>query len=120
MKKLLLFAVVAFALQSCYYDKEDVLYPQNANKCDTINVTYAASIAPIMNTYCNSCHGGSGPSGGVKLDAYANVKTYADNGLLYGTVSHTSGSAMPKGGSKISDCKIRQIQIWVAAGAPNN
>ncbi len=38
-----------------------------------------------------------------------------------GSVDHLPGyPAMPKGGTKLSDCKLTQIRKWIAAGAPNN
>jgi hypothetical protein len=29
-------------------------------------------------------------------------------------------SAMPKGGNKLADCQITQVQKWIQAGALNN
>ena len=40
----LLFLTVATT--SCYYDKEEILYPQSV--CDTTNVTYSSSVVSIL------------------------------------------------------------------------
>lgn len=67
-----------------------------------------------------SCHAGTGPSGGISLDTYASVKTVANNGRLYGSISHASGYvAMPQSGT-MSSCDIKKIKAWIDAGAPNN
>lgn len=111
-----------YGLSGCYYDKEDKLYKYvNANICDTSSVTFSGSILPLMNDKCNSCHGGSIPSGSVKLDTYDGTKIVALNGHLAGSIKHLSGySAMPQGTAMLSSCEIRKVDIWIAAGAPNN
>lgn len=123
MKRKLLMMVsllgVCVGLNSCYYDNEEELYPAVIT-CDTITVTYSKTIVPILTSYCYSCHSGSAPTGGLNLDSYASASAQATSGKLYGVVSHTSGSPMPKNGTKLEDCKISQIQKWAKAGAPNN
>lgn len=89
--------------------------------CDTSFVGYSGTIAPIMSTYCTGCHSGSQPQGNIDLASWNAVKPYADNGSLVGSVRHASGySAMPQNGSMLPECAIRQIEKWVADGAPNN
>jgi hypothetical protein len=88
--------------------------------CDTNAYAYSTTIAPMMQTYCTGCHSSASSAGGSLMD-HASVKNAAVNGNLINCVSHTTGySAMPQGGSKLSDCKITQIKKWVAAGALNN
>lgn len=107
------------SLNSCYYDKSDLLYPDSA--CDTAAVKYSTSVLPVLSSNCISCHGGSTPSAGIGLDTYAGVKLQADNGRLLGAVSHNPGfSPMPKNSNKLSTCNLEKIRIWIAAGAPNN
>jgi cytochrome c5 len=81
-------------------------------------------VKPILQSYCLSCHSNSsaaGSGGGIKLQDYADVKTYADNGKLIGTMNHTSGySAMPKGGGKLTDCNILVVQTWINKGKLND
>lgn len=112
--------LIITALSSCYYDKEETLYPVKA-ACDTLNVTYSAKIAPVMSGSCNACHSTAIASGGVITDNHAALKTIADNGRLMGAITHATGfSPMPKGGNKLSDCVITQMGIWVNQGSPNN
>jgi hypothetical protein len=115
----LIFITVYFG---CYYDNEEMLYPQLSSNCDTTNVTYKSSVSTILGNYCYSCHNNSVAStygGNIKLQDYADVKTNISR--VYGAITHQNGySAMPKGGGSISDCSIRTIKIWMDAGSPNN
>ncbi|NTW25385.1 MAG: hypothetical protein HGA37_11850 [Lentimicrobium sp.] len=89
--------------------------------CDTNNYAYASAIEPLINTYCKGCHNAAQASGGIRLDTYAAVKSAADNGSLYGAISHQQGySPMPQGGNKLSECNITQVRKWIANGAPDN
>lgn len=118
---ILLFFIAGLIISGCYYDKEEELYRLNLTTCDTTNVTYSQSVAPLMTAHCNSCHGTSGASGGWITDNYTGLKQIADNGKLVGVINHSSGfSPMPKGSGKISDCSISIISKWVQDGSPNN
>jgi hypothetical protein len=116
--------LVILAVSTCYYDSEEYLFPQTGNQCDTVNVTYAGSVVPIMQNHCLSCHSNAVAAsfgGNIKLEVYADVKIQADNHKLLGAVAHENGySPMPNGAPKLEDCKISTIRIWVNAGAPNN
>ncbi len=126
MKKELIFILIITAIisSSCYYDKEELLYPVLANSCDTTDVGYAKSITPILSNLCLQCHGNSNAAvngANIKLEDYSDVKTYVDNGKLYGSISHGAGySAMPKGAAKFDDCKIKLFNLWIENGAENN
>lgn len=125
MKKLLIIFALA-VLSGCYYDNEEELYPNQPNDCDTTNVTYSGTILPIINSNCKTCHSGSAPQGNVLLEDYTSISEAAltpagQYGSLYGAISHNPGnSAMPKNGTQLSDCKIKQVKAWIDAGAPNN
>jgi cytochrome c5 len=111
--------LLSLLTNSCYNDKEEILYPQSV--CDTANITYSRSVVPVLSANCTSCHGGNTPSAGISLDNYNGIKTVADNGKLLGAVSHTAGfSPMPKNGAKMSSCNITKIKKWIDAGALNN
>lgn len=112
-------------LQSCYYDKEETLYPKSSSGCEDTPVTYTASIVPILNQYCISCHSAAANQtlgGGYNLEGYDNVKQYAaPNGLLIKSVMFDpSVSPMPDGGPQLPACDLEKISKWVNAGAPNN
>lgn len=91
------------------------------NDCDTAVITYSGATAPIVNTYCKGCHNPQSLGGNIDLSTYNGVKAVAANGKLMGSITHTAGFiAMPQGGTKLSDCRIQQLQKWIAAGMLNN
>lgn len=109
---------VGLTLSGCYYDNEEDLYP-GGNICDTSNVTYSGSVAPIFSSYCNSCHSSSNPSGNIVTDNYNSVK--ANISRIQGAINHESGySPMPANGGKLSTCELDKIDIWIRQGMPNN
>jgi uncharacterized membrane protein len=87
--------------------------------CDTTQFAFAATINPLISTYCVSCHNPSYPGGGILLNTYPGVQAIALNGKLMASITHTGPFPMPKGG-KLSDCQITQINKWVVGGALNN
>lgn len=93
-----------------------------ASACDTVDVTYSGNIVPILQARCYSCHSGATPSGSLNLTQWSAVNTVATNGTLEGSVRHLGDPYinMPPSGPRLSDCRIRQIQLWIAQGAPNN
>ena len=118
--EIFLIAVLATALSGCYYDKEELLFP-NSQNCDSTEAKYSTTVLPILSNNCNSCHGGNFPSAGVKLDSYTSVSVHARNGRLYGTISHSPGYVpMPLIAPKLSNCNINAIKKWIDNGALNN
>lgn len=118
--KLMLFSVLAtsLAITGCYYDNEDDLYPGEST-CDTTNVTYSTSVAPVFAAYCNSCHSGSSPSGGIKTDSHSAVVTHITR--IRGAINQQSGYlAMPYNSGKLPACDLNKIDIWIRLGMPNN
>ncbi len=122
MKKIItILFVFSIVLSSCYRDVEELLYPSNGN-CDVANVTYSATVVPILQSNgCLGCHSGGAPSGNISLDGYNNVSAVAQSGKLFGVINHSPGfSPMPQGGNKMSTCNINKIKAWIDAGIPNN
>ncbi|MFW5975012.1 MAG: hypothetical protein ACOCQ6_02280 [Bacteroidota bacterium] len=112
--------MIMFLHQACYYDNEEDLYPESTN-CDTTNITYTETIAPLMENNCNSCHNAVTPNANVITDNYTDLKVIAGNGQLWGAVNHESGfSPMPKNQDKLSDCELTKIRKWLDDGAPDN
>jgi len=112
--------LILFYLSGCYNDSAEYLYPEVPGSCDTTNVTFAGSIKPITDGNCKTCHSGPAPSGNVNIENYSQVKAIADDGRLVNVINGTNGKPlMPQGGA-LPGCSIRIIEIWVAAGAPNN
>jgi hypothetical protein len=114
----LLCVLLSTTLAGCYYDVEEELYPSD---CDLTNVTYQATVAPILSSYCLGCHSTAANLGSVRLEGYDAVKNYVNNGRLLGSIKHSPGfSPMPKDSPKIPSCAITQIERWIADGALNN
>lgn len=92
-----------------------------ASGCDTTNVKYSTHIKPMVQNYCQGCHSGVAPGGGIDLSTYEGVKAIADNGKFYGSISHLSGyKPMPKNGNKLTNCQITMVKLWINQGAPQN
>ena len=110
-----------FLVPSCYYDNKEDLYAFETLPCDTSNVTYTQSIAPIMAANCNTCHSGANPQKNIRTDNYPDLKIIALNEQLWKSVSHDpSVVPMPYQGNKMSDCNLNKINIWLKAGSLNN
>jgi hypothetical protein len=122
---LLLLGLITIMFSGCYYDVAEELYPAPAggSGCDTANVTYSASIAPIMLKNCatSGCHVGATPADGSDLTTYGAISDYISNNRFYSSIIQDgNASNMPKGGTKLSDCDIRIIKKWMDNGALNN
>ena len=111
-------------INSCYYDKDELLYPGSANgPCtDTTGTTsYSQKVVPLLQQYCYSCHSGNFPSGNILMGTYAADKIIAQNGKLYGSINHSPGfSPMPQIGGKFGSCQIAVIKKWIDGGDLNN
>jgi len=115
--------IMLFSISACYYDSEEYLFPKINNQCDTVNTTFSQTVKPIIENNCYSCHsnGTSSMGGNIRLEDYSDIKVYADNGKLLGSITHANGySPMPKGVAKLEDCKITMIQKWINDGTLNN
>ena len=113
-------------LGGCYNDKADQLYvtPYNCSTiCDTSNVTFKGSIAPILSQNCSisGCHDASTKGGGYDYSSYNGVVTTITSGRLLGAINHASGYfPMPQNTAKLSSCDINKITAWVNKGYPND
>jgi len=122
--KLLLavFFVTVLSVTSCYYDKEEVLYP-NTKDCDTTKISFQSTIFPIINSSCNlsGCHDATTQASGYNFTTYAGIKAQIEVPRFLGSIKHESSySSMPKGGGKLSACNILKIEQWKKNGSPNN
>ena len=58
---------------------------------------------------------------GFKLSNYTEVKTAAEKTNWLGAIKHEDGfEAMPKGGTKLSDSQIQQLECWEKTGFKEN
>ena len=105
-------------LQNCTNEKEALVLP---NCPDTSDVSYVAKVRPLLQANCFSCHGNGSSEGNVSLETYDQVKQVAMSGRLLGSISHTPGfAAMPEGADKLSDCNIKEVEVWIEEGAQDN
>jgi uncharacterized membrane protein len=90
--------------------------------CDsTVSATFTAVVYPILETNCVGCHNDNLAEGGVKLNSYATILSYANAGNLMGTIEHKAGYlVMPTSGVKLSDCNIALLNKWIANGTLND
>ena len=83
---------------------------------------FETKIRPLLATKCASCHAGSSPMGGVRLDTGVDAGRLAANGdaqksLLMHVVRYDGPVRMPPSG-KLPAAQIADLEAWVAMGAP--
>jgi hypothetical protein len=132
MKKLftiLLFIVIAVisltVTNACYYDKEDILYPEQP--CDTAKVvSFSKDVIPILSVNCYSCHSlVNAPVYGdnLVLEGYANLLNYMnlEPEVLENSINQNGKALkMPRDATKLSKCSISDIETWIKQGRRNN
>jgi hypothetical protein len=125
--KVLVFLISGLLLLSwsgCYYDVEEELYGPTTATCDTVSVSYASEIVPILQSKCYSCHDGVAlAGGGIPLGTYPQLKSRIDDfktEFISSIVQDGTVSAMPQGQPKMSDCNINKIVAWIRQGYPEN
>ncbi len=101
---------------SCYYDKEDLLY--GTSNCDTSNVSFNDHILPLVKSSCATaeCHAPGGSGNGL-FENYDQIRVKVDNNSFYQRV--VVDRDMPPGGG-LNECQIQLIEQWINLGAPNN
>jgi hypothetical protein len=119
---LLSIALMAFLVNSCYYDE-----PPKAGLINPENVSFSTHVLPIMAS-CNysGCHnqGGTPPDLSAE-NAYRNLvsgyvnTTIPKNSILYTRMVGTSGQIMPPQG-RMSTRNIEIILGWIEKGALND
>jgi len=101
------------ALRQVVLWAQDTIFPDV--NCDSVNVTFAGTIRPILLLNCQGCHNSTKQAGGLDLSDYLTVAMLAGNGQLMGSVEHLTGySPMPKYGKKLSDCDLGKLRKWIA------
>ena len=86
--------------------------------CDTTNVTFSASICPMMQKYCTGCHSTGNPGGGIVIGGYSDLVTLAGNGSLMGSVRYDQGYAKMPTNQQLPECNINLLQKWIDDGFP--
>ncbi len=88
--------------------------------CDTTGtITFTGNIWPLVQTWCLGCHSGTYPSGNTLLTNYSQISAAAGSGLLSGALRGISPNVQMPPSGPLSECQIRQVEIWAADGAQN-
>jgi len=109
----------------CYYDKEELLYPDTL-ACDTTAVSYMNDIEPVINLSCYGCHSNDQSQvagAGISLEGHSNFSSFTSQNTdrFLGAVKHeASYSPMPKGTAKLTECEISKLEAWFNDGRLNN
>jgi len=78
--------------------------------------SYATDVAPILATYCTSCHAPNGSESNKPLDSYQGVENLSSS-----VESKISDCSMPPSGNAQPSAEQRDAVIaWVVCGAQNN
>ena len=113
---------VAIIIGSCKKEKADE--PETVTSsisCEDKSFTYTNDVAQILNTSCafTGCHNTatSSSAAGINLDNYTSAKAEAEKARFLNSIRHENTlNPMPKGGSKLSDEKIKTIECWIEQG----
>lgn len=120
MNKIIIIISIVFLMASCKHEPLIEEIPEVLAECDSTDVSFSATIVPILDATCVNCHTGSGAEGNVWLDNYADIKIVVEDSTLLGSIKHLVGFvAMPEVG-KLDSCKIAKIENWISEGALNN
>jgi hypothetical protein len=112
-------AIGIMALNGCYYDNEEELYP--GSFCDTSNVTFANDIEPFLQGNCAipGCHV-QGGGGNGDFTVFANIASKVADGRFLRSIRRESGAYPMPPDNAVSDCNLQKVEIWIASGALNN
>jgi len=118
LKYTFLLSGLLFIFGSCYYDKEELLYPGSvtAVDCSTVTAKFATDVQPIISTKCaiSGCHDNSA-SGGVILQTHSQVSAKKDRVYARAVME----KSMPASGA-LNPAEIAKLKCWIDSGAPNN
>lgn len=115
-KRKLLYVLLlsALFLGSCENNVENEDDEPFVGGCET-EVSYSATIRPLINSRCMPCHNGDGSEPfAPDLTTFSDVQRLAQQ-----VKAETVTRRMPIG-STLSTAEINDIECWVDNGAPNN
>lgn len=84
--------------------------------CPSTTPSYTTDVAPVLATYCTSCHAAGGQESDKPLDSYAGASALQSDveNELAGCTMPPSGNAQP------TSAEVEAVLAWIACGAPNN
>ncbi|MEJ7589085.1 MAG: hypothetical protein WKI04_16130 [Ferruginibacter sp.] len=115
LKAVLLVSIPLFA-GSCYYDKEELLYPGNNQppNCATSPASFNADVLPLLLSKCAipGCHDGAA-SGGLTFQNYNQVSAAKDRIHTQAVVQNDAAN-----GAAIA-CRDQCAKCWIEGGLNN-
>lgn len=106
------------SMQSCYYDKEDVLYPGSTSpaNCATTAAKFSANVLPLITSKCaiGGCHDATA-SGGRIFQNYSQISAAKDRINVRAVVEKSMPSSGP-----LSTAEVNIIKCWIEGGGLNN
>jgi mono/diheme cytochrome c family protein len=117
----LIFVILVLLLNACKHSPDEIIQPNlppgdTTTVCDSVNVTFAGTIWPILQKNCVGCHNSTtADNGNIDMNKYEDIARIAVSGQLVSSIEHKPGySAMPKNKNQLSVCAIAQIKRWIA------
>ncbi len=102
-------------------DTSQTMEPSDTTTSNATVTYFDASVQPILQQHCLSCHNSSSPTAGVSFSTYQStmnvVGATPEASLLYTEVE--SGS-MPRNSAPLSPEEIQTIKKWIEDGAPES
>lgn len=100
----------------CYYDKEDMLYPESNIDCGSIPAKFT-DVAPVIAQKCAGagCHDAVTAAGATVLETYDQLK--AKSARINQRVIIEKN--MPPG-TTLTPTEMAKIKCWINSGMPNN
>ena len=88
--------------------------------CDTLEVTFALDIEPMVQTFCAACHTGIMPVGSIQIGNYDEIVDVASESVFIDIIDGEFDFTMPQNTDGLTDCQVRMFEIWIEDGMPNN
>lgn len=117
----LLLILFSAMISSCYFDNQEELFV-----CFPEEVSYRMEVEPILKTRCYGCHdltNAPALGDGINIEGYGNLRGYLEGNeeKFIGSLKwNGQGSPMPKNDSRLDNCSISKIEVWIEEGTRNN
>jgi len=124
MKFTFIIVSIIFFSASCSKKKEQSLNSNNpilsSTICiDTISISYAKTIQPILNTYCVKCHDAASAQ---NFTNYSSTLPFAKAGILADCITGSNSEILmpPSYDATLDSCSIKAVKNWIKEGCSNN
>ena len=118
--------IFGFTAYGCQYDNlEETIDKElmGTAPCSGISeVSFTSNVLPIFEQNCNDsgCHDAQSRADGIDLTSYQQTEAAGFLRVL-ASMEHSQGfSPMPKRASKLDDCTLQVIHIWISEGSKDN